>query len=494
LTQPTPERSTKVVKLHSRGRKLTDYGNAERFVAQHRAVVRFVPQWRQWIHWTGKRWARDSTGEAIRLAKETVRSIYQEASAERDADQRKAIASHAARSESVGRLKAMLELAESEAGIPIEPNQLDADAMLLNVENGTIDLRAGTLRPHSPTDLITKLAPVAFEPQAVHAAWSKFLTDVTDADADLVAFLQRLAGYCVTGLTIEKHFFFAFGPPDTGKSTFLDALAATLGDYAASAAPETWLLQTTTGGNRGDLARLLGARLVFSSEFRRGSRFDESLLKGITGGDALTVAAKYQSEFTYRPTYKLIFAANDAPRIADTDEGMWQRCLRVPFANSVPAEKRDPNLKRTLCQDPAARSAILAWMVQGALEWQATGLGVPASVKASTEAYRAENDPVGGFFDDCLVFEMKATATAKELRASYDSWCKSEGVKFTLGPREFAERLKGRECKEHRTKSQRCWVGVRLRGEWEPEAGDAVTSGDVTSQNSLHEEIYGKSY
>lgn len=462
---PNSQRRAKVVRLPAVGRALTDLGNAERFVAQHGQHVRYCYPFKSWLTFTGSRWEVDASGHIERLAKETVRSIYAEAAAESEDSLRAAIGKHARGSESGGKLHAMLDLARSD--VPVLPSELDADPLLFNVANGTIDLRTGDLRPHSPLDLITKQSPVTYDPHARHAVWDAFVEHVTGGDIAFATFLRQVAGYCLTGLNQEKRFFLAFGEPDTGKSTFLDALRVALGDYARVAAPETWLLQSAVGGNRGDLARLVGARLVLSSEFRSNARFDEALIKSITGGDAITCAAKYQAEFTFQPQFKILLAANDAPRFSASDEGMAERGTRLPFSNRLAEGKKDPKVKQALCSPEDAGAAVLAWMVTGCLEWQQQGLTLPEVVKRSSAEYRDENDNAKGFFDDELVFTEGARTTRKEMRLAYEQWCEHEGVRFPLGPKEFAARLRARGASDVKVQGSRLWTNVRRRGEWE---------------------------
>jgi putative DNA primase/helicase len=207
----------------------------------------------------------------------------------------------------------MISLASTESGIPIKPNQLDADPWKLNANNGTIDLRTGRLGPHNQADYNTKIIDIDYDPAAQHELWDRFLREATGGDDDFAGFLQRSAGYWATGLTSEKRFFFIYSKKhDTGKSTFADAVRSALGEYAADCDFDTWLEQSSTGGNRGDLARLTGARLVISVEVRRRAKFDTKLMKAVTGGDPITCAAKYEKEFTFTPSFKILRISNTA--------------------------------------------------------------------------------------------------------------------------------------------------------------------------------------
>ena len=466
------------------GFRLTDTGNAERLVARHRDRIRYCTPRKRWLVWDGKRWVWDERGEIQRFAKATVRGIYAEAEKCTDDEQRKAIAKHARDSEKASRRQALVQLAQSEDGIAVLPNELDSDPWAFNVANGTIDLRNGKLRRHSREDLITKLSPVEYRPDARCATWERYLADATGGDAELAGYLQRAVGYALQGTVSEKAFWFLYGPPDGMKSTFIDAIDGALGDYHISTSFETWLIQGSVGGNRGDLVRLMGARLVSSVEVRKGSRFDEATMKAVTGGDLLTAAAKYEAEVSFVPGFAVWLAANDAPVIRDDDEGAWSRVRRIPFVNPLPREKRDPTMRARL-REPDARAAILAWAVQGCLDWQRDGMGTCAAVEESTAEYRADMDRIAGFFEDRCAFEPDVRVQRVELRRAYEDWCRENGVKAPMSGKEFGARLRDKGVADAKSNGKRLWVGVRLLGAWEEAAGTEGSPGDTSSQKPL---------
>ena len=419
----------------------TDLGNAERFVRMHGNGVRYCPPRKAWYIWDGKRWSFDERGVITHMAALTARDIMREAAECEDADQRKRLAGWAIASESASRIANMLTLARAIPGVPILLDELDSDPWLFNVANGTLDLRTGELGPHSRSNLISKLSPVVFEPTARHELWDRFLADITGGDNELLLLLQRIAGYSLTGLATEKRFFFAWGPPDTAKSTYVDALSTAMGDYHMSAAFSTWCetLGSGAGQNRGDLVRLAGARLVTSVEVKRGQRFDTETMKRFTGGDLVTAAAKWEADVQFRPQCKIWLAANDKPRAPDNDDGFWNRLMLVPFV--CPIAHKDPTVKQRLNDPVELGPAVLAWAMRGCQVWQQAGLGGAASVTGASETYRSEQNPLGDFVSDYCVTKPGVSCTRKQLRTAYEEYAKDEGIKYQMGPKEFKQRI-----------------------------------------------------
>lgn len=476
--EPTPEAAAPQAPK-ARRFNLTDLGNAERLAARYGSQIRYCPPKRKWLVWDGRRWAWDDRGEINRIAKKTVRAIYAEASDEAEEKEAKAIAAWAAKSEASDKLAALVKLAQSEPGIAVMPQELDANPWLFNCENGTVDLRTGTLRSHDRRDLCTKIAPVRYDPEARSELWEKYLRDATGDDAALTSYLQRVAGYALAGVAPEKCLFFLYGPSNSTKSTFIDALSAAMGDYHVSAAFSTWCVQSNVGGNRGDLVRLAGARLVTSVEIRKGARWDEEIMKRVVGGDEIAAAAKYEAEITFRATFTMLLAANDAPKVRDDDEGLWNRMRRVPFVR-VPAT-RDPGVKATLSDPAVSGPAILAWAVQGCLAWQREGLGTAPAVDNSTNAYRQEMDRIAAFLDDQCEFGPHLRVWRNTFRDSYQRWCQEMGIKVPLTPQEIAARLRERGVDPGKSDGMRVWIGVGLR------QGQRGSERDTDPQNFSHE-------
>lgn len=440
--------------------RFSDLGNARRLVALHGKDLRYCREMGKWYVWDGRRWQPDSSGQVLVWAKNTIEQMHREASRGQSKYHRK-LAAHAVSSESDARIKAMAAVAQTEPGIPIITDDLDSDPWLLNCLNGEVDLRTGAMRPHYREDLITRLAPVYYDPDAWSVLWDTFLDTACAGSEALSAFLQRAVGYSLTGDTGEEVIFFVHGPAATGKSTFIEAVKAALGDYAKTADMETFLARKDSGGPRNDIARLAGARFVASTEMEDGRRLAEGLVKMLTGGDKTAARFLYQETFEFTPQFKIWLAANHAPRVRDDDDAIWRRILRIPFERVIPKEEREPGLKLELRNPDKTGAAILAWAVKGCMDWRCNGLGVPPVVEQATEAYRQDMDPLAEFFTDCCEFDPSAWTATVHLRAAYEEWARQSGA-FILNDRRFADRLKARGCGTERRSAGRGWLGIRL--------------------------------
>lgn len=456
---------------------MTDLGNAERLKTLHRDKIRWDVARKAWRIWDEKRWAIDSSLKVNSLAADTAREIRREALATpprngAGPDLGEQLFSHAVKSESRDRMSAMVEVAKSQPGIAISAKELDSDPWLLNVLNGTINLKTGELQPHSRTDLITKLAPVEFKPDATCKRWERFLYDSTGGDADLINFLQTVAGYTLTGDTSEDKLFMVYGPEASGKSTFLDCLQSILGEYARTVASDllTKKREANAGTATPELAGLAGARLAAASEMEQGREIAEALAKNLTGGDTITARHLYGELFDFKPQFKLVLALNHCPKVSAEDNAMWRRILRIGFEHTVPAERRDKTLKPYLRDPKGGAQAVLAWAVKGCLDWQRNGgLLIPAAVDRSTAAYRQESDPLAAFIEDCLSFNPQAWTPWANIWKAYDEYAEENGTiqRYRVAPKRIQDRLKARDCEsELRYKQGRGWLGVEIRGEW----------------------------
>ena len=440
----------------------SDAGNAAVFVRLMGDRIRHVAAWDAWLVYDGRRWARDQTHEVEALMGEALLTRFEEAAQAPDAATSKRIAAWAVGSRSAAKRAAALQMARSDRRIAARAEDFDRDLYRLNCQNGTLNLRTGQLRPHDSADLITKVAPVEYDPEARSDLWERVLTEATDADEELQEALQRVAGYCLTGDTGEEVFFLFHGPEATIKSTFLGALSATLGDYAMAVDPEVFLRRAHVGGPRDDVAGMEGARLVVCAEFDRGGVMAEAQLKQLTGGDTVRARHLYQAAREFRFTAKIAMHSNRIPKMSDDDGAVFRRLWAIEFNHTVPEEKRDPMVKTRLCDPQVSGPAILAWAVRGCTEWQKRGLGKPPAVKYATQAVRLSMDPLSDFLGDCCSFEPNVWTSSGDLRGAYEHWAKASNRKDVVGMREWGRRLSGRGLENAKRGHSRGWIGVRL--------------------------------
>ncbi|NQT12370.1 MAG: DNA primase, partial [Planctomycetes bacterium] len=430
------------------GYKLTDLGNAQRLVEQHGEDLHFCHPWGKWLGWDKKRWAIDQTGEVERRAKATIRSMYAEAAGEADGATRKLLVSHATRSESAARLAAMVKLAESEPGIPVLPGELDGDPWAFNCLNGTIDLRTGRLRPHRREDMITKLAPVEYpgEGDAECPVWESFLDAIFCGRLPLISFVWRLCGYALTGSVRDHILGILYGRGSNGKSTFVEALLAMLGEDYGLKAPGDFLT-IKRDAHPTALADLFGKRLVVSVETEDGRRLAESQVKELTGADTLRARRMREDFWQFQPTHKLLLATNHKPEVRGTDLGIWRRLRLIPFDRTFTPDEQDKELAEKLRGE---LPHILRWCVQGCLDWQQRGLGEPEEVAEATASYRDEQDVVGQFIVERCVVDQEARVRAGDLYAAYEKHAEA-AREFVLSQRKFGDRMTERGYERKRS-------------------------------------------
>lgn len=347
-------------------------------------------------------------------------------------------------SEMKPRIDAALKLAADQLAVPA--GTLDADPWLVTVANGTVDLRTGELRPHSPADRITQMIPYDYDPQAEAdaGAWEDVLLQICCGDREMVDFLRRWYGYCLTGHVREQVFLVHYGGGSNGKSLLLDLMQATSGDYACGAPPG--LVASTRGDTMKDteLAVLRGRRMVTAHESRAGAELREDLVKLATGDDKISARHLYGQAFDFSPTHKLQLLTNHRPVVRTQDYGTWRRIVLVPYgakfgtADEVARGEATAVADRMLGEKlrrPEMLRAVLAWRVRGAVEWAQQGLQIPASVRLSSEEYQSEQDRTAQFLAECCERGTGPEFTAylsggpgmSTVYAEYASWIREAG-------------------------------------------------------------------
>lgn len=416
-----------------------DLGNAEKLIERFGHEIRFCLETKRWYVYRRGRWIQDSGGRLFRMAFKIAKSTKEEKLA------------------SKGGLKAMIELARWFPGICMPVGAMDSDPWLLNCQNGTLDLRTGELRPHDPSDLITKMSPVKFEPDATCPVWADTIEKIMGVDQDKIDFLKRVFGYSLTGLTTEQCLFVFYGSGANGKSTLLEVFRELLAGYAMHTTTAS-LLGSSGSPIRNDLARLNGSRFVSAVEVGMGKKLDEALVKQLTGGDQVTARFLYNEFFEYKPQFKLFIAANHKPEIKGVDHGIWRRIHLIPFDVTIPPEEIDRDLPNTL---RAELAGILAWAVQGCLQWQVQGLNVPESIKNATARYRAEMDVVAEFLNDCCRLTADNKTALAALYDVYKKWA-DDACQDVLGKKTFGNLMRQKGFIQSKSGGVRFWNGIEL--------------------------------
>jgi putative DNA primase/helicase len=445
--------------------------------------VRYAPGL-GFLVWDGKVWIRNDA-----KVREALHLMGAELIASGD-DSMRRLALKALTNRSID---AVIKELPSVPGVPARAEDFDARPELLSVANGTVNLRMGTMHPHTPADMITKRLDVAYYPEAEAPRWNQFLTEIFPNHPELPAYMRRLVGYGITGSTSEECFAFFYGDGKNGKTKFLGALLHTFKGITKSTEFSTFETRPTMGQASPELAALRGARLVTASETEKYSRLAEGLIKQLTGGDPVTTRALYQNSFTYVPQFLLMVAGNYRPAILSQDYGIWRRVKLIPFEASFKGAKADTTLAAKLA---AEAEGILAWAVRGAQEWYATGLQEPDTVYTATQDYRESEDRLAEFIAARLVQEEGARVAPMAVRRAYAEWAEDAGLsrKEILSGWALGVELESRGFTKRRVSSRWGFDGVRLATDAEIQTASRLAEGvdEVTDEPSGPTDIFGQ--
>lgn len=429
-----------------------------------RGKRRYVSATGQWLAWTGQRWAAQTAEDTGADAKATSAVLYNEAqracgakpSTGNQTRLRKAAALHG----SAAALARMVESSRSEPGMHVaSPAEFDRDPYALTARNGIVDLRTGVLRPARPEDLVSKLAGVTYDPEARAPMWEAFLETILP-DPEVRAFVQRAAGYTLTGAVGEEKFFLLYGTGANGKSVFANTLAAVMGEYAR----QFGAALVTKNKNDNEASRMVaalpGVRLAQVDETNPGDVFDSGRMKSLASREPLSARRLYAEAFQFQPTHHLWIRTQFRPGSLDASDGFWRRCIPIPFTVQIAEAKRVTDLDARLVREELP--GVLAWAVKGAMDWAKNGLKVPAIIQTETTQYREETDLLGQWLADRTIRDPNGKMTTKEAFADYKEFCEELGI----GPGTaivLGRALVARGIAKTPDTSKRGFAGIRLR-------------------------------
>ena len=464
-----PEAAGAYLAQHNLG--LTDVGNGQRLVSLFGQFFVYVNDWNKFLTWLPP-WRWYTKGGYLRMkamAAAASQAILLEADAvevpgtEEAKDRASSLRCWANKSASDARLKAMISWAQHLRAV--SHTWLDRDPYLLQVGNGVIDLRTGAWRPSVPEDYLTKASDVFFDPNARCPLWLAFLDRIFRGDQELIAWVQRWVGWCLTGDVGEHMLVFAYGSGRNGKGVFTSTLEALLGEYAIAMPPK--LLMARRGNEHPtEFARLHGARLVSAPEVPQSARWDEETVKRLTGGDTISARRMREDFWDFGPTHKLIVSGNHKPVVWGTDEAIWSRLVMVPFTVFIPPEERDLQLAEKLRGE---LSGILNWAIRGCQAWQIQGLGDAKAIRAASAEYRTGQDVVGIFLTECCATDPTLKVPVGELHNAFSRWAKHGGYPV-LSQAAFKGSLESRGFALPRksTGGRYFWFGLEVRADRVP--------------------------
>lgn len=434
--------------------ELSDTALADKFVAQYKDSMRYVHALKRWMLFDGERWREERTLYALDCTRDICLEAPESTKQNREA---RALASASTR-------HAVLTLARADRAIAATVEQWDTHEFILNTKGniGCIDLLTGIGRAVDSLDYITKRTSCAVAPTGTpHPLWTAFLNRIFDSNVEIIGFLQRYLGYCLTGSVREHQFIYGYGTGANGKSVFDETVRKIMGDYACVADMNTFLWSEKER-HPADIASLCGSRLVIASETQGGRHWDEQRIKALTGGDSITARFMRGNPFTFQPTFKLLVVGNHKPRLRHVDEAIRRRLIFLPFSVTIPEAERDPLLVAKLEPEHAA---ILRWMIDGCIEWQRHGLVVPASIRKATESYFGDQDTIGQWLEEAVNREVGPSAFTgtAELFCAWKEWCGSKNIS-PGSMKSFSEALEGRGLqKAQHSSTRRAGFRVTIR-------------------------------
>ncbi|HAY15180.1 MAG TPA: phage/plasmid primase, P4 family [Fimbriimonadaceae bacterium] len=454
--------------------------------------VRYCPPFGSWFEWDGSRWKEDLTGGAPvlsryeRLARDVETAVRKVDKPKPEHGDRPAIA-YGRKVTSNYAYRQVEDLLKRRSGLVILPDDMDAYPDLIACANGVVDLQTGRLHEHDRSRLVTQGIDVPYDPAAKCETWWKFLRQATGEDKELAYYLWVSVGYWLTGHTREQKFWFLHGPGATGKTTFLETLQSIFGEQAESLDPAHLMVQRYQGVPE-HFARLRGKRMVTAVEANKRDRFDEGLMKRLTGGETIVARRMRENSVAFRPLFKLVVTSNHRPGVSDDGTSFWRRMEAVPFLNAVDEASRDPELPEKLM---AEKAGILAWAVKGAMKYYELGrLPTAAALERAKEDYRQDTDELADFLythvRECAPeVRENNTVAASVMYDEYKRWAENANQR-PISEKHFKASMLAKQFEYRRVRQGRQWVGVRLVNTCAENAEDDIEAGSQSVVTDEH--------
>jgi putative DNA primase/helicase len=416
------------------------------FATRHADSLRYVAKWAKWFIWDGACWREDTKRKVYTLARAICREFARRAN-----KGGKAIASAKMRA-------AVVALSGEDSRLAAGIDQWDIDPWLLNTPRGVVDLRTGKMREHRADDYMTQITKVL--PDGDCPRWKRFLDEITVGDGELQRYLQRVSGYSLTGITREQELFFCWGVGNNGKTVWILVVSFILNDYHTASSIQTFTVSKYER-HPTELAKLRGKRLVTAAETEEGRRWDEARIKELTGGDLIDARFMRQDFFSFYPQFKLMFAGNHMPTLRVINKAISRRFNRIPFNMTIPDEQVNKNLAAELKEEAAG---ILAWMIEGCLEWQRIGLSPPKAVTDATDSYLESQDVLGEWIEEHLERDSYGFVSARDLFNLWKPWAEAR-QEYVGSEKTFVAKLEDRGWQRGRNteQTQRGFVGWKLK-------------------------------
>lgn len=465
-TEPEPESTPVVPEIPTdydpQPLALPDDSDAQRaavIVERFSSILRYVPEWKRWLVFEAigshpPRWHSRDDGALVRCVRTLSAELYGSAVSGGDPTAMDAAVKYA----DARHIRDATLFCQSDRRVIISPHDVDSDPWVIGAPNGYIDLRTGTLHPHDTSHIITKSVRPDYSPTADCPTWMAWIEQMLPS-APVRLFVQRLAGYSLTGIMSEQIFLFLHGLGANGKSTLIEVLFHIFGSYALKA-PDRFVHMDDRGSTPPDvIAAIDGVRFLVGPETTEGARINEGPLKDLTGGDSMTGARKYEHSYTFSPIAKLWLFGNHKPVVRGTDDGFWRRLRLVHFPVQIAATQRDGTLKERL---KAEASGILSWAIEGCLDWQRAGLQTPTSIEADTQQYREDEDPLADFISERTCDAIGQSISIAKLYVAYKSWADASGIRNQLTNRSLCNKLRDRGWLQSRSNASRSWTGKMI--------------------------------